>query len=160
MSWLTAYPVRLPGFLRPDATVSRRSPSRGVGLHHAWPCRSQNRLSRIQPAELGVATRGEHAAMSYLYRHTFPFGLYPGTCAYKAAWGKSRRLMSTKSHRGRASSVSSIGSFATTPDSELSNMSGGFNNLQEPLGVGLSDPTQSAYRRKILGVIDRMRATG
>jgi hypothetical protein len=30
----------------------------------------------------------------------------------------------------------------------------------EPRGVGLSDPTQSAYRRKILEVVDRMRATG
>ena len=29
-----------------------------------------------------------------------------------------------------------------------------------PRGVGLSDPTQSANRRKILEVIDRMRATG
>jgi hypothetical protein len=30
----------------------------------------------------------------------------------------------------------------------------------EPRGVGLSDPTQSTYRRKILEVVDRMRATG
>ena len=29
-----------------------------------------------------------------------------------------------------------------------------------PRGVGLSDPTQSASRRKILEVINRMRATG
>lgn len=29
-----------------------------------------------------------------------------------------------------------------------------------PRGVGLSDPTQSANRRKILEGIDRMRATG
>lgn len=30
----------------------------------------------------------------------------------------------------------------------------------EPHGIGLSDPTQSAYRRRILEIIDRMRATG
>ena len=29
-----------------------------------------------------------------------------------------------------------------------------------PRGVGLSDPAQSAYRRKVLEVVDRMRATG
>ena len=67
--------------------------------------------------------------------------------------------MSSQHHRSRASSVSSILSFATTPD--LSGMSSTSSaHPQEPRGVGLSDPIQSAYRRKILGIIDRMRATG
>lgn len=65
--------------------------------------------------------------------------------------------MSSEPHISRVSSISSIDSFATTPDT--SSMDVQFTS-SEPRGVGLSDPTQSAYRRKILEVVDRMRATG
>ena len=58
--------------------------------------------------------------------------------------------MPSNSHRSRSSTISS---FTTTP--EQSNMSS-----PRPRGVGLSDPEHSAHRRRILGVIDRMRATG
>jgi len=34
------------------------------------------------------------------------------------------------------------------------------STLPVPRGVGLSDPKQSESRRRILGIIDRMRATG
>lgn len=63
--------------------------------------------------------------------------------------------MSSSHRRSRGSSVSTISSFTTSPD-DLSMSSG----TPEPRGVGLSDPEQSAHRRRILAIIDRMRATG
>ena len=65
--------------------------------------------------------------------------------------------MSSSPQRSRASSVSSITSFATTPDSTMSSDE---EHTPEPRGIGLSDPQQSEYRRRVLGIIDRMRATG
>lgn len=65
--------------------------------------------------------------------------------------------MFSEPHRSRTASISSIGSLAKTAGAlsmETPSAS------PEPRGVGLSDPTQSAYRRKILEVVDRMRATG
>ncbi|KAF9648403.1 hypothetical protein BDM02DRAFT_3187163 [Thelephora ganbajun] len=68
--------------------------------------------------------------------------------------------MSSKHYR-RTPSVSSISSLATPPSvSSMGGTSTSSSATPGPRGIGLSDPDQSAYRRKILGVIDRMRATG
>lgn len=69
--------------------------------------------------------------------------------------------MPRKPHSSKTSSASSTGSFATTPDlSSMGDMSTPPDTTAEPRGVGLSDPVHSADRRKILEIIDRMRATG
>ncbi|KAF9783799.1 P-loop containing nucleoside triphosphate hydrolase protein [Thelephora terrestris] len=66
--------------------------------------------------------------------------------------------MPSRPQGSRTSSVSSLSSFTTTPDSLMASPTP--EPTPEPRGVGLSDPQQSEYRRRILGIIDRMRATG
>jgi len=114
---------------------------------------------RMQRAELEGGARGGHA-ISHLYRHTSLLGSTIVCVSIRQTWFEAYGgPMSPKPHRSRTSSVSSIGSFATTPDS-LSIMGDKHGTSSGPRGVGLSDPTQSASRRRILEIIDRMRATG
>ena len=95
--------------------------------------------------EISLEGRDKHAT-SYLYRHSFPL------------WSRSYLQIYQRGPVWKPGvQTSSVSYFATTPDaSSMATPSAS----SEHRGVGLSDPAQSAYRRKILGVVDRMRATG
>ena len=131
-------------------------------IFHSASCNKANVSVRlIQHVELYFMTRGQHAASYLTSRHSFLSGSALICPSIKRPWVEPRRSMSSKPHRSRTSSVSSITSFATTPDQlSMVDITPSSNATPEPHGVGLSDPAQSEYRRKILEVVDRMRATG
>ena len=145
---------------RLGVTISRQSTPARHGLYIMYdpPFRElrSGHCARMENTELeGGSWRTRH--ISYIPPH-FPSRLYFLVCVHiKRAWLEAQR--SNVLHTLQEQDVFSfIYRLFCNHTRRIIDYGRRFCTL--PRGVGLSDPNQSASRRRILEIIDRMRATG